>query len=383
MAVTGYGSAYSALAPGVNLGSLPQPGTVGGPTSIGGNVSQRQAQSTMQSTSNSYIPDYAESPILREIAQYSRSMAPQVYQWGMDQYNKNQGNIDTMMRNAMTYASPQRIAAEMGRAEAGVMQGAEAGRQNAIRDLQSFGIDPSSGRYAALDKANQVMAGASAAGAGNVQREATTAAGAQMQAAAQGLSEQNYQLGYGASNAMNQLLGTAMQLKYPPLGTTQQQTSQSTDTSTGSGFNIGGIGQGGGAGGAGGGGAKPATHMVQWGNPGMAATPAQAPWHEVAWAKGGPVGYQAGGATDDDATTGGFVSNELSPSDGSQTDDVQARLNAGEFVIPKDVAQWKGQEFFYKLMAQARKMRATAGSDGTGYQESNGNGTAALGYGAA
>lgn len=57
-------------------------------------------------------------------------------------------------------------------------------------------------------------------------------------------------------------------------------------------------------------------------------------------------------------TTGGFVSRSLSPSGGSTTDDVDARLNAGEFVIPKDVATWKGKEFFYKMIASARKNRS-------------------------
>jgi hypothetical protein len=60
-------------------------------------------------------------------------------------------------------------------------------------------------------------------------------------------------------------------------------------------------------------------------------------------------------------TSGGFVSRELSPSAGSQVDDVDAKLNAGEFVIPKDVAHWKGKEFFYKLIAQARKNRSGGG----------------------
>jgi hypothetical protein len=69
-----------------------------------------------------------------------------------------------------------------------------------------------------------------------------------------------------------------------------------------------------------------------------------------------------GGTVGDNATTGGFVSNNLSPSNGAQTDDVDARLNAGEFVIPRDVTQWLGQQHFYKLMAQARKARATAGN---------------------
>ena len=100
--------------------TIAAPGTSGGPTSI--SQGQTVGQSTQQSSSQSYIPDYAESPILRSIAQQAQNMAPQVYQWGMDQFNKNQGNIDTMMRNALAYASPQRIAQEMGKTEAGVMR---------------------------------------------------------------------------------------------------------------------------------------------------------------------------------------------------------------------------------------------------------------------
>ncbi len=52
---------------------------------------------------------------------------------------------------------------------------------------------------------------------------------------------------------------------------------------------------------------------------------------------------------------------QASPSQGMATDDVPARLNAGEFVVPKDVAAWKGHEFFQKLIDQSRKAR-TMGS---------------------
>jgi hypothetical protein len=76
-------------------------------------------------------------------------------------------------------------------------------------------------------------------------------------------------------------------------------------------------------------------------------------------AQGGPAGQ---GGRRAEPTQGGFVSRELSPSRGSQVDDVQARLNAGEFVIPKDIAAWKGKEFFYKLIAQARKARSGGGT---------------------
>ena len=302
-------------------------GTSYGPSAETGSTQTTTSgsQNVSANLSNTYIPDYLESPILRQIAQYSAGMAPQIYQWGMDQFNKNQGNIDTMMRNALSYASPQRIASQMGQAQAGVMQGAEAGRQSAIQDLQSFGIDPSSGRYAALDQASRVMGGAAAAGAGNQARVATEAQGSAMQNQAMGLSLQNVNTGYGAANAANQFLSTGMQLKFPPLGQASVGGSQGTSGSTSTSDNW--------------------SQQVNYG------TNRQ---------EGGDIGY------------------DESPSAGARVDDVPANLTAGEFVIPKDVAEWKGQEFFYKLMAQARKMRATAGSEGG--MDSDQNGSQPTGY---
>ncbi len=66
---------------------------------------------------------------------------------------------------------------------------------------------------------------------------------------------------------------------------------------------------------------------------------------------------------------GGVIPSSMSPSGGAQTDDVaahipqtggKAQLNVGEFVIPKDVALWKGQEFFQKMIQQSRKARVGA-----------------------
>jgi hypothetical protein len=340
------------------------PGSIGGPsqfaekdqTAQSTQQSISQQQSTQASLAGTYIPDYAESPILREIAQYARSMAPQVYQWGMEQFNKNQGNIDTMLRNALTYASPQRIAAAMGQTEAGVMQGAEQGRQNAIRDLQSFGIDPSSGRYAALDKASQVMAGAQAAGSANLQRQGIEAMGTQMQGQAIDRSLGNVQLGYGAAGAMNQLLGTGMALKYPPLGQTSMSAGQSTGSSASSGQSTSG------------------GTDVSTGYNYSPYNPVGVPGGKGSvWAT--PQGVRYPGGIGPQMQAGGGIDDIESPSGGERVDDVPANLTAGEFVIPKDVTEWKGQEFFYKLMAQARKTRAMAGSNGqTGYGSSNGNG---------
>ena len=79
------------------------------------------------------------------------------------------------------------------------------------------------------------------------------------------------------------------------------------------------------------------------------------------YAKGGRVqrNFRPGVLPVSNATTGGRVPMQASPSQGRQTDDVPARLNAGEFVIPKDVAAWKGQEFFQKLIDGSRKKRVT------------------------
>lgn len=81
------------------------------------------------------------------------------------------------------------------------------------------------------------------------------------------------------------------------------------------------------------------------------------------WGSGGDIDYgyaEGGDVLPDQATTGGFVSRHLSPSGGQVTDDIPARLNADEFVIPRDVAMWKGQEFFQKLIQQSRAARQGA-----------------------
>ena len=88
------------------------------------------------------------------------------------------------------------------------------------------------------------------------------------------------------------------------------------------------------------------------------------------WAKGGPVD-PARKPRQPMPQGGGRVPPQMSPSGGRQVDDVPAmspggpaRLNADEFVIPRDVALWKGQEFFQKMIDQSRKARMTAPAPG-------------------
>jgi hypothetical protein len=202
------------------------------------------------------------------------------------------------------------------------------------------------------------MAGAMAAGAGNQQRMATEATGNTMKQQALSSSLQNQQIGYQASGAMNELLGTGMKLQYSPLGTVagstssstqgSQSSSQNTSQTTGSSAKVGQNETYGGTT------SSQETHPSGYGE-GM--TP---------WAKGG------------------YVPDELSPTHGNKVDDVPANLNAGEFIIPKDIVEWKGKEFFYKLMAQTRKLRATSDDKGQSAKSPTGYASGgSLGYGAA
>lgn len=54
---------------------------------------------------------------------------------------------------------------------------------------------------------------------------------------------------------------------------------------------------------------------------------------------------------------GGPVDPGMSPSQGQNVDDVPARLNAGEFVLPKDTVAWLGEKHIHGLIEKAQKDR--------------------------
>ena len=72
------------------------------------------------------------------------------------------------------------------------------------------------------------------------------------------------------------------------------------------------------------------------------------------YAKGGKVRPRQRGMI---PTTGGQVPRSASPSRGRVIDDIPARLNAGEFVIPRDVTAHMGTKHFQDVIAKSRKMR--------------------------
>lgn len=558
------------------------------------------SESTQQSSSTSSPVHTPENSIIDQISSVASGLASQMFQWAQSTFaqtsqitNQTVGNFFQVSQNmlglsgnltsqynnlfapenaqlvadANSYASPARMAADMGMAGATQAQAGDNALANSEESLRGFGIDPSSGRYAALDQASRVQNAANVAGAENQQRQAdiTTGqnlraeavqVGAQLPAAIANVNNTAIQANTGAENAElsnantgvnmfglpNSFLQTAMQVKLPPMQSQSQSTGQSSSNgnksqpSGGGGNGSGGNGAGGGSsgpawglnmptgggglmnnpnfpgapqGGGGEGGDQPqggiggfgeGTGSVglpgeggidqgPWdpsglggsgviddnpmqnggfgqtlpengifggapgtfgdlGNAGNAGTdgglglgdptynpeanqpslpegwndpapqtdnggaggwgdsggnsgggnysaPPSDPGSEDGWGGdggGGDSGYAGGGAVRPHmgvrhlnsgfrapsmatggvagaggsspfggaGTTGGHVPASASPSGGKQVDDINAHVNANEFVIPQDVALWKGQEFFQNLIMQSRKRRMTA-----------------------
>ena len=83
---------------------------------------------------------------------------------------------------------------------------------------------------------------------------------------------------------------------------------------------------------------------------------------------GGDVSYDQPSYDDSGYAEGGAIPYSKSPSHGRVTDDVPARingkeparLNAGEFVMPRHAVQWKGEKFFHDLIERSKKQRGAS-----------------------
>lgn len=392
--------------------SLPSGGYIP-PNYLGGrsiNTSSSQGTSSSGSSSTPVNMQSPQSEWALQLANIEQQLGQNTYNWANQQYGNtsaltdqtignylgnsaagqgmatqaiNQYNqegvpqIEDLFREANTYASPARIAQAEGAAESDAMQGSNAARLAAEQNLRSYGADPTSGRYAGLDEAQRMQAALGAVGAGQTAglqtvqtgqglRQQAVAAAEQLPGEAANALNESYSGLSGAENAglanvntgasalttANNFMNTAMNLKYPPTGADSASSSSSNQSSQSSA--LGATPSSGGGGGGGG-------VIDNTANQNFTGGPAHG--------GGGGGGYYSGGgdvANGDDVnwmaiggtpTTGGPVPRQASPSGGLQTDDIPARLNAHEFVIPQDVALWKGQEHFHKLINQSRQAR--------------------------
>lgn len=257
---------------------------------------------------------------------------------------------DSLAREARDYASEARKDYEIGRAQAGVAQQFDAARDAATRRLESFGVDPSSTRFAALDIGMRAQQAAAAAGAGNQAAQQTDAIG-------RALRSEAINVGRGYPGQIAQTYGTALAAGSGSVNS-QLATTQSGANTMGTGLGWTGAQN---------------QSLGVWGNAlnmgyqnQIAAYNAENQGNSGWGSALGLIGASAirmleeGGAVDSVQTPGGAIPAGASPTGGQAVDDVPARLTVGEFVVPKDVAAWKGEEFFQKLINQSRQAKDQA-----------------------
>lgn len=286
---------------------------------------------------------------------------------------------DQFANQAENYASDSNIATQMGTAEGTAAQAQDAARANTEQTLEGYGINPGSGRFAGTEAALQAQKGAAVAGAGNTARQATintglglesTAIGQGQTGATLGNSAVNTGISAGSQGVTNQLATTASGAATMGTAPTYMSAATGAGSAATNAMNASyqnqlaqfqanqnassGIGS-----------------MLGMGVAGLSAMKGTS-LLPLAFAKRGgavpavPVDYDHDGDDDNmpgnDGTAGGFLNANRSPSHGAVTDDIAAHagpqainLNAGEFVIPKDVVHHFGTRHFTKIIQQARK----------------------------
>jgi chemotaxis protein histidine kinase CheA len=303
---------------------------------------------------------------------------------------------DKAVAYAQNYDTPQQRALNQGAAASAVTSAADSARVAAAQNLESFGVDPSSTRYAALDVGMRTQAAGAAAGA-------ATQAGLQTDATGQQYIANAINVGRGLPADVNASANTAINAGNSAANvnnSTLTAGTQATGTAVQYGSlgnnSVGNINQGIGVGtnaisaadnplglatstiGSGNGALGAANQTIgTWGNTlnqgyqnqlgQFNATQAASSGlgsilgAAAGFASGIPGLAEGGAVPSDEAVAlnpGSAVPVSASPSGGKAVDDVPARLTPGEFVTPNDVVQWKGEEFFQKLIQKSREDRA-------------------------
>jgi hypothetical protein len=229
-----------------------------------------------------------------------------------------------------------------------VAQSFDAARDNAAQQLESFGVNPSATRFAALDLNMRASEAAAKAAAG-------TTAAATVEDKARAINQLAVDVGkgypgqYTAAGDLARLSGaTAVQ------GANQSYATGAEAMGTGPQW-LGGANQA----------------LGNWGNAinmgyqnqlGQfnANQSASSGWGNILGLAAG-IGMKAYGFQE-----GGAVPADLSPSNGGEQDDVPAAVSVGEFVVPKETVQWLGEKHFHKLIEKSQQERADAEAVPTG-----------------
>jgi hypothetical protein len=248
---------------------------------------------------------------------------------------------DSLVKEATEYNTEGRREQEAGKASASVAEAFEANRRAAAQNLESFGVDPSATRYAALDAGSRLAQAAAAAGAANKARNDT-------EETARRLRSEAIQVGQNYPGYVTAGQGTAIQSGNAGINS-QLATTGSGAATTGTAPQWGGLA---------------AQNLGAAGNMTIGGYDAAMRGFDASEKQssgfGSLLGTVAGAALPLLFEEGGAIPDAASPTGGMAIDDVPAQLTAGEFVIPKDVLSWKGEEFFQKLIEGSRKAKPQA-----------------------
>lgn len=296
---------------------------------------------------------------------------------------------DALIDEAMGYDTPERREFERSRAVSDVSQSFEAERQNAIRGLESYGVDPSVISSAALDRGMR-------AGEAIGQAQAATDADRRVEDVGRALKGEMVNIGRGYPGQVSQSAAQAVGAGNAAMGNQLNTGAQAQQMRSAA---LGGIGAANQAIGTWGN-ALNTGYQNQLSNWSANAYNTQAAWNTgsqllgMALRDGGYVRKMAdgglpeegpsageepaeptrrekfkegltnfkpmaiprlgnnGGFGDRAAFANGGIPGEVEgPGDGTGVDDaIPAVLSDGEYVIPADVVRTKGTEFFDKLL---------------------------------
>ena len=320
-----------------------------------------------------------EQPMVQQVVNADVASQQQSNAFASGQQQLYQGTYQPLEQSyaqqAQQWASPGQQAINSGAAMTNVAEASDAQRNTATQQLESFGVNPGSTRYAGLDIGSRTAQAAATAGAGTTATQATLLQGLGLEAgvvntgrglpntvaglastgtgtgaAATGAGQSNLATGAsaqssatnwfntGASN-MNTYVNAVNGYNQSQLGYAQVGAMQSM----GAGSLAGGI-----------------MGMLEAGGPADPRTfsPTPAPSGNPGNVSRSPG--ELGAALPTNATTGGVIPSHASPTGGQAVDDVPARLTVGEFVIPKDVVEWEGQKYFYGQIDKTRAARDAA-----------------------
>jgi hypothetical protein len=249
---------------------------------------------------------------------------------------------NSLAQEAQDYASEGRKDLNRGRASAQVAQNFDAQRQNTMRELEGYGINPGAVRYAGLDSAWRAGQAAAQAAAANQADQQTEQIGRDLRTQA---------IQVGQTDASRALQETQLGLSAGSTASnTQLATTQSGANTMGTGLQWAGAGN-----------TAINTANTALTDQNKVALEQQKLDQENTSGFGEALGLAAGiGAKKYFSAEGGaipenpnMVPPSASPSGGKAIDDVEARLSPGEFVIPEFAARWYGEKFLQNLVTKA------------------------------